>query len=70
MLERKPIATIETENGTATIIYNGAGETLTAEMTDGTTDTLEYIPVSLDDAIDAVYMMYSSGPWYLEWIEQ
>ena len=66
---KKAIATIETENGTATITYHGAGEVLTAEMQDGTTETLDYIPASLNDAIDAVYLMYHSGPWYLEWIE-
>lgn len=68
MTDRKAIATIETEIGTMTIYYNGAGEEMTAERGDHV-ENIGYTPESYEDATDAVHMMYSTGPWFLEWID-
>lgn len=68
MNERKALATIETDEGNMTIFYNGRWQALTAERGD-IVETLDFVPRSLDDAAYAVDMMYSSGPWFLEWLE-
>lgn len=68
MNNRKALATIETEIGTMTIYFNGAGEEMTAEKKDHV-ERIGYLPKSIDDASDAVHMMYSAGPWFLEWLE-
>lgn len=68
MTDRKAIATIDTEIGTMTVYYNGAGEEMTAERGEHI-EKIGYTPKSYDDAADAVHAMYSTGPWCLEWIE-
>lgn len=68
MNERKALATIETEIGTMTIYFNGIGEEMTAEQGDYV-EEIGYTPNSYEGAADTVYMMYGSGPWFLEWLE-
>ena len=68
MNERKAIATIETEIGTMLVHFNGIGKEITAEQGDHV-EEIGYVPKSFEDAADAVYAMYGSGPWFLEWIE-
>lgn len=68
MNHHKAFATIETNVGTMTIFYNGAGQAMTAEHGD-IVEELDYVPVSFKDAIDSIHMMYSYGPWDLEWLE-
>lgn len=69
MGERKAIATIDTENGEMTIYYNGIGQEMTAEK-ENYVESIGYKPESFEDASDAVYLMYGTGSWCLEWIEQ
>lgn len=64
----KALATIETDKGKMTIFYNGAARPLTAENGD-IVETLNCIPVSIAYARYAVSIMYSYGPWDLEWIK-
>lgn len=68
MCNHKALATIETEIGIMTIYFNGIGEEMTAEQGEHV-EEIGYTPESLEDAADAVSVMYSSGPWFLEWIE-
>lgn len=64
----KAIAKIKTDKGDMTIFYNGAARPLTAESSD-IVETLNCVPVSIAYAKYAVSMMYSYGPWDLEWLE-
>lgn len=68
MYNHKALATIETEIGTMTIYFNGTGEEMTAEQGEHV-EEIGYTPESLEDAEEAVSVMYSSGPWFLEWLE-
>ena len=69
---KKAIATIETDNGTMTIYFNGSNEYLTAEARnviepdDYLIEVIEDAkPDSVDRAVDLVLKLYSSTVWNL-----
>ena len=66
--DRKALATIETEIGTATIYYNGPGAPITAEKDDIVEDK-EFVPWNLQEAEDWVFASYRYD-WGLEWISE
>lgn len=58
------IGTIETEIGTMSLCYNGAGEEMTAELDDHV-EGLGVTPKTIEEAREIAWSMYNSPYWGL-----
>lgn len=61
-MTRTAIASIETDNGTMIIYYNGSGEYLTAERWDAIETIEDGRPESIDEACELARILWGSDP--------